>query len=194
MLNPANGKKNKRVRQQSEWIKVEVPDLRIVSDELWERVQQVNRHMRDKLYGTRLGGLNRSAQSRTYIFSGIMHCGLCGGKFAVIIGGDPSKVRYGCKNHRFRVACSNRLTIKWQPLEQQLLAAISNNLLDPRLEQQRAQDFAAQLQAAIELEEKLASETAPTSNRIGRLSSFARWKASAPQGYQATGCEAARLR
>jgi site-specific DNA recombinase len=66
VLNRANGKKNKRVRQQSEWIRVEVPNLRIVTDELWERVQQVNQKMKDKLYGTRLGGLNRTAQSGTY--------------------------------------------------------------------------------------------------------------------------------
>ena len=180
VLNPANGKKNKRVRQQSEWVRVPVPDLRIVSDELWERVQQVNQQMKDKLYGRRLGGLNRTAQSRTYLFSNIMNCGLCGGKFSVIIGGEASKVRYGCKNQRFRDTCSNRLTIKWQPLEQQLIAAISKNLLDPRLEQQRIRDFSAQLQAAIELEEKLASESvsnAPTlmaeradlENQAGRI-------------------------
>jgi site-specific DNA recombinase len=166
VMNPANGKKNKRVRQPSEWIQVEVPDLRIVSDELWERVQQVNRKMKDKLYGTRVGGLNRSAQSRTYLFSGTMYCGLCRGKFAVIIGGDPSKVRYGCKNQRFRDTCSNRLTIKWQPLEQQLIAAISKNLLDPQLEKQRIEDFSAQLQAAIELEAKLASESASNGSRL----------------------------
>ena len=166
VLNPANGKKNKRVRQQTEWVRVEVPDLRIVSDELWNRVQQVNQQMKDKLYGTRVGGLNRTAQSRTYLFSNIMNCGLCGGKFAVIIGGDPSKVRYGCKNHRFRDTCSNRLTIKWQPLEQQLIAAISKNLLDPQLEKQRIEDFSAQLQAAIELEEKLASESASNGSKL----------------------------
>jgi len=34
-----------------------------------------------------------AAQSRTYLFNNIMNCGLCGGKFAVIIGGEPSKVR-----------------------------------------------------------------------------------------------------
>jgi site-specific DNA recombinase len=159
VLNPADGKKNKRTKPKSEWIRVEVPDLRIVSDELWERVQAVNRQMKDKIYGRRLGGLNRTAQSRTYLFSGIMYCGLCGGKFSVIIGGQASKVRYGCKNYRFRHACSNKLTIKWQPLEQQLIAAIAQNLLDPRLQQQRIEDFSAQVQAAVDLEEKLASES-----------------------------------
>ncbi len=129
-------------------------------------MQQVNQQMKDKLYGTRVGGLNRSAQSRTYLFSGTMYCGLCGGQFAVILGGDPSKIRYGCKNHRFRDTCSNRLTIKWQPLEQQLIAAISKNLLDPQLEKQRIDNFSAQLQAAIELEGKLASESASNGSRL----------------------------
>lgn len=95
-----------------------------------------------------------------------MHCGQCDGKFAVIIGGEPSKVRYGCKNHRFRDRCSNRLTIKWRQLEEQLISAISKNLLDPRLEQQRIQDFKAQLQAAIEFEERLASESASNESKL----------------------------
>lgn len=84
----------------------------------------------------------------------------------MILGGDPSKIRYGCKNHRFRDTCSNRLTIKWQPLEQQLIAAISKNLLDPQLEKQRIDNFSAQLQAAIELEGKLASESASNGSRL----------------------------
>jgi hypothetical protein len=57
-------------------------------------VQQVNRQMKDKLYGRRLGGLNRTPQSRTYLFSNITYCGQCGGKFSVIIGGEASKVRW----------------------------------------------------------------------------------------------------
>src|ERR1039458_2422424 len=95
-----------------------------------------------------------------------MFCGLCGGKFCVIIGGHPSKVRYGCRSHRFRNTCINKVTILRNRLEQQLIAAISGNLLDPRLEQQRVQDFSTQLKARIELEEKLASETASQTPKL----------------------------
>lgn len=159
-LNPANGKKNNRVKPQSEWVRVEVPELRIVSDELWERVQSVNRHMKDQIYGRRLGGLNRSAQSRTYLFSDLMYCGRCGGKFAVIIGGEAAKVRYGCKNHRFRDTCTNKVTIRWKQLEPQLISAIAKNLSDPRFEEERIREFRKQLKERVELEEKLASEAA----------------------------------
>jgi hypothetical protein len=74
--------------------------------------------------------------------------------------GHPSKIRYGCKNHRFRNTCTNKVTILRNRLEQQLIAAISKNLLDARLEQQRVQDFSAQFKATLELEEKLAAEAA----------------------------------
>ena len=157
-LNPTDGTKIKRMKPQSEWVRVEVPHLRIVSEELWEQVQQVNQRMKDKIYGQRQGGFNRTQASRTYLFSGLMTCGLCGGKFSVTIGGHPSKVRYGCTNNRFRNTCTNKVTILRNRLEPQLIAAISKNLMDPRLEQQLVQDFSAQLKATIALKEKLASE------------------------------------
>jgi len=160
VLHPSNGRKKKRVKPQSEWIRIDVPDLRIVSEELWDRTQTVNQRMKDLIYGRRQGGLNRTAASRSYLFSGLMTCGVCGGKFAVIIGGHPSKVRYGCTNHRFRNTCTNKVTILRKHLEPQLIAAISRNLLDPRLEPQLLRDFSEQLRAVIELEEKLAAEAA----------------------------------
>jgi site-specific DNA recombinase len=156
LLNPSEGSKKRRVRPQSEWVRVEVPSLRIISDQLWQQVQEVNRRMKDKIYGRRLGGQNRTAASRTYLFSGAMHCGICGGKFYIIIGGK--RARYGCRNHRFRDRCTNKITILRSRLEHQLIAAISKNLLDPRLEQERIAEFRKQLDERIALEERLAAE------------------------------------
>ena len=51
-------------------------------------------------------------------------------------------------------------------MESQLISAISKNLLHPRLEQQRIHDFSAQLKATIELEEKLASESASNASKL----------------------------
>lgn len=156
-FNRAEGKKSKRNRPQSEWIRREAPELRIISDELWEKVQEVNRRGRDKYYATRMGGLNRTEHSRKYLFSGPLCCGICGGAYTVINGKAPN-VRYGCPNHRFRETCTNQVTILRTRLEQQLITALSNNLLDSRLEEERTREFAAQLKARIELEEKLTRE------------------------------------
>jgi site-specific DNA recombinase len=119
VFNFAEGKKSVRKRPPSEWSRVEVPELRIISDELWEKVQAVNQCGRDKYYATRQGGMNRTAANRTYLFSGVMVCGLCGGRFTVI-GGKTPNVRYGCPNYRFRDICTNRVTILRTRLEQQL--------------------------------------------------------------------------
>lgn len=153
------GKDSKRHRPESEWVRMEAPELRIISDELWERVQAVNRRGRDKYYATRKGGLNRSEHSRKYLFSGVLYCGVCGDPYTVINGKAPN-VRYGCPNYRFRDRCTNKVTILRTRLEQQLIAALAANLTDSRLEEQRTREFAAQLRARIELEEKLAREAA----------------------------------
>jgi DNA invertase Pin-like site-specific DNA recombinase len=157
VFNQAEGKKSKRNRPESEWIRVEVPELRIISDELWEKVQAVNRRGRDKYYATRQGGMNRTEHSRKYLFSGVMVCGICGGPYTVINGKAPN-VRYGCPNRAFRHTCTNQTTILRTRLERQLIAALSANLLDDRLEEDRTGGFAAQLKTRIELEEQLAHE------------------------------------
>ena len=157
VFNQAEGKKAKRNRPQSEWIRVEVPELRIISDELWEKVQAVNLRGHDKYYATRQGGMNRTEHSRKYLFSGVMVCGICGGPYTVINGKAPN-VRYGCPNRAFRHTCTNKTTILRTRLERQLIAALSANLLDDRLEEDRTREFAEQLKARIELEEQLARE------------------------------------
>jgi DNA invertase Pin-like site-specific DNA recombinase len=157
VFNQAEGKKSKRNRPQSEWLRVEVPELRIISDELWEKVQAVNRRGRDKYYATRMGGMNRTASSRTYLFSGTMFCGICGGPLTVVCGKKPN-VRYGCRNYRYHDTCTNKTTILRTRLEQQLIRALSANLLDSQLEEERIREFTKQLKARIELEEELARE------------------------------------
>lgn len=114
---------------------------------------------RDKYYVTRLGRMNRTEASRKYLFSGVMSCGICGGNFAVI-GGKAPNVRYGCPNYRFRDTCTNRATILRARMEQQLVSALSANLLDPHLDPERIHEFSEQLKARIELEEKLGREAA----------------------------------
>jgi site-specific DNA recombinase len=165
VFNFAEGKEATRKRPDSEWIRKEIADLRIISDELWEKVQAVNRRGRDKYYATRLGGMNRTAASRKYLFSGIMVCGICGGNFTVI-GGKAPNVRYGCPNYRFRDTCTNKVSILRTRLEQQLIAALSKNLLDERLEEERIREFSAQLKARLELEEKLAREAASNGSQL----------------------------
>lgn len=165
VFNYAEGKKSKRKRPPSEWTRVEVPELRIVTDELWERVQKVNQRGRDKYYARRRGGMNRTATSRTYLFSGTMYCGLCGGAYTVVCGKAPN-VRYGCPNYRFRDTCTNSVTILRTRLEEQLLAALSRNLMNPALEEDLVREFSAQLKARLEQEQLQANDAAARGSEL----------------------------
>jgi site-specific DNA recombinase len=127
--NPETGRKIQKKRPKEHWVSVDLPEIRIVSEEQWEKVQAqirfVNRH------GTpRYGGFSRTQASREYLFSGLLVCGLCGFNIT-IIGGSQKWAAYGCPAHRYRGVCKNSVTILRTTLERQLLAAISQRVLRP---------------------------------------------------------------
>ena len=157
--NRETGKTEQRPRAESEWVRVEVPELRIVSDELWQEVREQNRRVREKHGPKQLGGMNRTKTSRLYLFSGLLECGLCGANMVIVSCVAPN-ARYGCPNHRYRGVCKNSVTIPQRKLEQQLLAALAENLSDPRLEEERVQALLDQLKARLDAQTRRAREAA----------------------------------
>jgi len=133
--NPETGKTENRPVPASEWEHSERPDLRIISDEIWNAAQERRavRAARSKS----LGGMSRTAASRTYIFSGRLECGECGGNIS-ITGGD-TKRRYGCATHRVGGKCSNKATILQEELEGRLIEALSSNLQTESLREEIVQ-------------------------------------------------------
>jgi site-specific DNA recombinase len=133
--NPQTGKRIYRRRPESEWIKVESPEQRIVSDELWNAVQQRLRFV-NQVYGDRAGSrgglLSRSASSR-YIFSGLLKCGVCGGSISITSGAGTThrSASYGCPGRDFRGTCSNDRHIPSDVLETQLLTKLQHDVLSP---------------------------------------------------------------
>ena len=129
--NPETGKKVTRDAHPSGQLRVEVPEWRIVPEELWQAVQE----RRERLNASgvhRLGGMQRTERSRNYLFSGIMACGPCGGSFVICAGGGKrGYVKYGCHTHKQSGMCDNKLMIRQDRLEAQLLAAIEQRLLNP---------------------------------------------------------------
>jgi len=163
--NRETGKTEQRPRPESEWVRVEVPELRIVSDQLWESAREQNRRVREKHGPKQLGGMNRTVASRQYLFSSLLECGLCNANM-VIVGGQPPNAQYGCPNHRYRGVCENSVRISQRKLEQQLLAALSTNLLDPRLEEERVRSFRDQLKATLAAETRRALEAASQDSQL----------------------------
>jgi site-specific DNA recombinase len=83
-----DGVKHQKPRPQQEWITVEVPSLRIISDELWSQKELVCRQRSANGAGRRLGGRNRTEASEKYIFSGHLVCAMCGGAMVIHLGSE----------------------------------------------------------------------------------------------------------
>jgi site-specific DNA recombinase len=128
--NPDTGKKQGRDRPPEEWITVEAPQLRIVSEEQWDKVQARIKQNGEKFGTARLGGLGRKDQNNKYIFSGLLTCAICGYRI-VIVGGSGTSSRYGCPNHRYKGVCPNGVTILHGRLERQLLRGLMKGVLRP---------------------------------------------------------------
>jgi site-specific DNA recombinase len=129
--NPETGRKVSKTRPESEWKRVDAPELRIVPEALWKCAHEQNTQAR-QLGVQKLGGMNRTPQSRTYLFSGMLVCGDCGSSVVIISGGGKrGYVKYGCHAHKHSGVCDNNWTIRRDRLEEQLLSAIEQRLFDP---------------------------------------------------------------
>jgi len=132
--NPETGRKVSKDRPKEEWQRVDVPKLRIVPEELWNAVQARIAYVKRSLGAARVGGMNRTAGSRSYLFSGLLVCGECASRLVIVSGrGKRGYVKYGCPSHRYRGVCDNSVTIRQDRLEDQLLAALEQRLADPQI-------------------------------------------------------------
>jgi site-specific DNA recombinase len=148
---PETGKIRVRHRPESEWVSMERPDLRIIKPDLWDRVQS-QRTMKADIAAKAFGGMNRTAAARTYLFSGLLCCGICDRNMVIVANNRPGKARYGCPDHRERGTCTNNLTILQERLEQELIHALGKNLTSPELREQMVHAFTAQLKQRLEKE------------------------------------------
>jgi DNA invertase Pin-like site-specific DNA recombinase len=124
--NPETGRKISRRTHESEWRRVEAPELRIVSEELWQAVAA--RCKRAEENSERIGG--GMHRGRSYIFSGALVCGVCGGNMVICAGGGKrGYVKYGCHQHKHNGQCANKMMIRQDRLEEQLLGIIEQRLL-----------------------------------------------------------------
>ncbi len=156
---------------REQWHIQDRPELRIVAEELWTRVQTRRAEVR-QAFGLKAGqnlvrGRNAALYSR-HLFSGFMRCGVCGGAVTVVSGGFGSP-RYGClrswKNGR--EICTNRLTIRAKIADPALLAGLRAELLRPDTVTRVTSLLAAELNALLD-QRPAARERAETTLRDAR--------------------------
>ena len=131
---PSTGRRVSRINAELEWIVTEVPDLRIVGDELWQSVKTRQGEITDKYVNVieavreaqsnRLNGMHRPKA----LFSGLIYCGVCGGPYS-LRGQD----RFACSARVTNGSCTNSRTIARVDLEQRVLAGLKDRMMAPQM-------------------------------------------------------------
>ncbi len=146
--NPETGRKVSRPRPQSEWKRVEVPEWRIVPEELWNEVHRRIAFVRSRFGTSSATGVVSSAGAK-YLFSGLLVCGECGARMTIMAGGKRNWQRYGCPNYTNRGTCGNRTRIRRDRLEEQLLAGLERRVLRPEVIEYAISRFEKALQGRL---------------------------------------------
>jgi site-specific DNA recombinase len=139
------GKRKKKPRPEQEWVRVEVPELRIVTDAQWDLTHEQIKRKAERFGPQRLGGILRVAHRREYLFSGLLICAVCGYRIT-IVSGSRNYALYGCPIHRYRGGCPNDLMIRHDLLEQQLIDALTARFLQPEILERTILEFQNQVQ------------------------------------------------
>ena len=138
---PATGKRVARVNPEADWIVQEVPDLRIIDDALWTRVQRRLGRIRasagvSKARATRFWERRRPK----HLLTDLVTCGVCGGRFASV-GRDY----LACSAARRQGTCSNRQSIRRSALESFILDGLRHRLMQPELVEAFIAEFHAEV-------------------------------------------------
>jgi site-specific DNA recombinase len=125
---PKSGKRAARPNPKSVWEIVNVPDLRIIDDALWEAVKRRQEAVSFEIRRDDGGNALNRAHRRKFLLSGLLKCGCCGGGFT-IVGQD----HYGCATHRSKGTCDNKATVTRREIEERVLEGLKVKLMAPEL-------------------------------------------------------------
>ncbi|MCZ8104298.1 MAG: recombinase family protein [Burkholderiales bacterium] len=126
---PATGKRVSRPNPPSEWIVEDVPELRIIDDELWQRVS-------DRLTEIAASPTAQAIKAGRFwerrrprnVLTGLAVCGCCGHPLAAV-GKDYLR----CSRAHRNGLCTNKTSVKRGVLEEIVVGALQHNLMAPDL-------------------------------------------------------------
>ncbi len=139
---PATGKRQARLNPPEDWIKNDVPELRIVDDSLWLEAkarQQALRAAKPQAGASTLTTARDRKRPR-YLLSGLTRCGECGGGYSMI-----SADLVGCSTARNKGTCDNRTNIRRDVLERRVLDALRHHLMEPALFAEFCEEFTREM-------------------------------------------------
>ena len=97
---------------------VDMPELRIVDEELWQAAQDAN--------AARAARPLVQRRRPKHLLSGLVRCGVCGGGFVIV-----ADTRLACTRAREAGTCTNKQRIGLGELQRRVLSGLEHQLLSP---------------------------------------------------------------
>jgi site-specific DNA recombinase len=138
---PGTNRRVPRGRPRSEWKIIDRPELRIISPELWDRVEERQRLLM-AVYGRSGTGIHK-ASSSPYLLTGFLKCDDCGANLIIVSGKAKAATEkyYGCSYHFNRGACGNGLKIRLEEIERNLFRELQENVLTDEVLEYTIREF-----------------------------------------------------
>jgi site-specific DNA recombinase len=138
---PDSGRRQARANPESDWIVHEVPDLRILDNDLWQAAKARQSAIKQNRIDNDAGGNALHERRRPkYLFSGLTKCACCGGGYSMI-----SVDLVGCATARNKGTCDNRRNIRRDQIEARVLDALRHHLMDPALFKEFCDEFTREM-------------------------------------------------
>jgi site-specific DNA recombinase len=138
---PDSGRRQARANPESDWIVQEVPDLRILDNDLWQAAKARQSAIKQNRIDNDAGGNALHERRRPkYLFSGLTKCACCGGGYSMI-----SIDLVGCATARNKGTCDNRRNIRRDQIEARVLNALRHHLMDPALFKEFCDEFTREM-------------------------------------------------
>ena len=131
--NPKTGRRVARPNPENVRETVEVANLRIIDEALWQRTKDRQGKIRVAILpkpslASEPANLLNGARRHRFLLSGILRCGCCTGPYSI-----SGKDRFSCSNRKQKGTCDNAITITRQDIEGRVLSGLKERLLAPDL-------------------------------------------------------------
>jgi hypothetical protein len=119
---PGTGRRISRVNPKDQWIRKQVPELRIVAQEVFDAAQRPK--------AERGGPRPHQQRKPRHLFSGLLKCGVCGAGMSVK-DCDHGRIRVVCTQAREAGTCTNRRPYYLDEIERTALSGLKEELKSP---------------------------------------------------------------
>jgi site-specific DNA recombinase len=120
---PETRRRVSRPRDPSEVIRFAAPELRIVSDELWEKVKARQCELALGPQGNTPKAFYEQRRPK-YLLSGLVRCGVCGGSASTV-----GKNLLGCYGAWKQGVCSNKVSLRCDALEMRVMTGLETRIM-----------------------------------------------------------------